>query len=178
MGGVHWQGGAQRSGAKDVLERQLQGNVDIVHRDWQTEIDKAGDAVAGIFDATRDNTRKVREIRLDVDRDAVQRDPALQADPDCGDLVLVGRASFRPRHPDADTILAPFAADIEGGEGANRELLKAGHIGADVRTAALEVEHQIDHPLPGTVIGELPTPARGEHRKACIDQVTGFCTGS
>ena len=66
------------------------------------EIDEAGDAVLG--DATRHNAVEVGEIGFDVEADAVQADPALQADADGGDFVFTALAFVRAAYPDADAI--------------------------------------------------------------------------
>ena len=69
--------------------------------------------------AARHDTGEVREVRIDVERDAVKAHPAPQADADRSDLVLRGRAVrelrlFRPDDPDADAVLAALAFDVEG----------------------------------------------------------------
>ena len=56
------------SSSEDVLEGLLQRHVHIVHGHRQAQIDEAGDAVARVFDAARDDAGEVRQIRFDVDR--------------------------------------------------------------------------------------------------------------
>ena len=57
-------------------------------------------------------------------------------------VALVG-----PAHPDADAVLAPLAAHVEGGERADQPFLQRRHIAPHVRPAALEVEHHIGDAL-------------------------------
>ena len=72
---------------------------------------------------------KCDKLGLDVERDAVQRHPARDADADGGDLVLVAAALVRPPHPDADAVLAPLAADVEGRQRPDQPFLERGDIG-------------------------------------------------
>ena len=51
---------------------------------------------------------------------------------------------------------------VEGGQRADDPFLQRRHIAPHVRPAAVEVEHQVGHPLAGPVIGELPAAA-GRH---------------
>src|SRR4029078_13200315 len=83
---------------------------------------------------------KMRQLRLDIDRDAVERHPTPQAHADRSDLVLKACALVGPLDPDPDTILAPFAAHVEGGEGADDPFLQTGDIGAHVRPSPLQIE--------------------------------------
>src|SRR6185295_18520835 len=101
----------------------------------------------------------MRQVRIDVERDAVQADPASQPDADRGDLVLMARAAFGPRDPHADTFLAPLPAHIEVRERADEPFLKRRNVAAYIRRAALEVQHEVDHALARAVIGELAAAA-------------------
>ena len=118
---------------------------------------------------------KWRQVGLDIDGDAVERHPAPQPHADGGDLVLETLALVRPSHPDADAILAPLAAHVEGCERPDDPFLQTRHIGPHVRPPALQVEHHIGHPLAGAVIGDLPAAPGGKHRKAGIEQVGRPC---
>ena len=120
----------------------------------------------------------MRQVGLDIDRDAVERHPAPQPHADGGDLVLTVRALVRPAHPDADPVLAPFAAHVEGRQCPDDPLLEAGHIGAHVGPPPLQVEHHIGHPLAGAVIGELAATPGGKDRKAGVQQVGGLAAGA
>ena len=69
-----------------LLESGLQRGIDLRHRNRNAEVDKAGDAVAG--HPARNDPGIVLEIRIDVQADAVEGDPAADADADRRDLVL------------------------------------------------------------------------------------------
>src|SRR5207253_10631771 len=101
-------------------------------------IDQAGDAVARVGDTAGHDRRKMLELRFDVDRDAVQRHPAPQPHPDRRDLVFAAKSLVRPPDPDADTVLPPLAADVEGGERPDDPFLETGHIDAYIRPPPLE----------------------------------------
>src|ERR1700704_6668769 len=98
----------------------------------------------------------MREVAVDVERKPVQCDPALHPYADGGDLVLAALALVRAAHPHADAVLAPLSCDVEGGEGADHPLLERGDIAAPIPAAPLEVEHRVDDPLAGAMVGELP----------------------
>src|ERR1700730_4280052 len=93
----------------------------------------------------------------------MERHPALQPHADGGDLVFKTRTLVGPFHPDPDAILAPLAAHVESGKGADDPFLQARYIGPHVRPPPLQVEHRIGHPLAGAVIGELSASGRTEH---------------
>ena len=63
-------------------------DVDIRHGHGMAEIDQARDTIARVDDATGHDRGKMRQLRLDVDRDAVERHPAPQPHADRGDLVV------------------------------------------------------------------------------------------
>ena len=120
----------------------------------------------------------MRELRLDVERDTMERDPALQPDADRGNLVLTSATFVGPAHPDPDAILAPLAADIEGQERADHPFFQRRDVAAHVGAALAQVEHQIGDPLARTVVGELAAAAGVMHRKARLDQVGGLRAGA
>ena len=105
------------SGSRRRPEQRLElaphRHVDLGHADRQAEIGEARHAVALLRHAARHDAGKMRQVRLDVQRDAVQRHPLAHADADGGDLVLVAVALVGPPHPDADAVVAPLAAHIE-----------------------------------------------------------------
>ena len=120
----------------------------------------------------------MREIAVDVERHAVERNPALDPDADRRDLVLASDAFVRPLHPDADSILAPLAGYAERRERADDPFFERGDEPAHIRAAALEVEHDIDHPLAGAVIGELAAAPGRMDGKARLDQLLGLGAGA
>src|SRR5262249_15209404 len=113
----------------------------------------------------------MRKLGMDVERDAVQADPALHADADRGDLVLAAARPVVAANPDADAVVAALALDVEGGERADDPFFERDDEAAHVAAAALEVEHQVDDALARPVIGELPAAADPMHREARLDQL-------
>ena len=73
--------------------------------------------------------------------------------------------------PDADAVLARFADDAERAERVDQPAFQRGDIGAHVWAAALEVEHDIGHPLPRPMVGILPAPSGPMDGKARVQQV-------
>src|SRR5262245_20692106 len=142
------------------------------------EIDEAGDAKARIGHAAGDDRCKMLQLRLDIDGDAMEGDPALQADTDGGDLVLVAGALVRPPDPDPDAILAPLAADVEGDQRPDDPFLETCDIGADIGSPALQVEHHIGDPLARPMIGDLTSAPGGEQGEARVEQVARLAAGS
>ena len=85
--------------------------------------------------------RIVRQIGLDVDREAVERHPVADAHADGGDLVLARSAVGQSRlvgtdHPDTDPAGAPLGRDAEAGEGADGPFLEVGHEAPHILAAA------------------------------------------
>ena len=122
---------------------------------------------------------KVREVRLDVQADAVEGHPAPDPDADGGDLVLRGLALVGPAHPHPDPVLPALAADVEGIEGGDEPGLQGRHVAAQVRRAAVQVQHHVGHALAGAVIGVLPSPPRPMDRETVgLDEVRLLGRGS
>src|SRR3981081_779926 len=119
-------------GPEHLLERLPERDIEIRHGQGTAEINQTGDAVARIRDAAGDDRVEMPEVRLDVDGDAVERDPAPQPYADGGDLVFEAWALVRPADPDADAILAPLAAHVEGGQRPDDPFLETSHIGPHV----------------------------------------------
>jgi len=88
-------------------------------------------------------------------------------------------AAIFPLNPDADAALAALAVHREGGQGADDPFLQVGHKAAHVRAAALEVQHDVDHPLAGAVVGELAAaPAPVDREAVGLQQVPGRGRGA
>src|SRR5579871_4637518 len=104
-------------------------------------------------DAAGDDAGVVRQVGLDVDRNAVERNPVADAHADRRDLVL---PAILAHHPDADPAVAALAAYVEAGEGADYPALEVGHVASHVLPALAQVEHGVGHALAGPVIGVLP----------------------
>src|SRR5438309_9727751 len=96
------------------------------------EVSQAGDAKARVGNPAGDDAGKVAQLRIDVERNAMQAHPALEADTDGGDLVFVTDAALRPRDPDADAILAPLGAHIERRQRSNQPLLQCRNEAAHI----------------------------------------------
>src|SRR5207302_9635998 len=94
-------------GLKYLIEGLGQGDVEVGHGHRQAQIDQRGDAV--LVDAAGHDACVVAEVRLDIDRDAVERHPVADADADGGDLVLAPR----PGHPDADPARPALGGHVE-----------------------------------------------------------------
>ena len=120
----------------------------------------------------------MRQIRIHIQRHAVQRHPLLHANANGGDLVLVPAALFVPAHPNANAILAPFGAHVEGGEGTYDPFLERGDETADIRTAPPEIEHHVSDPLARPMIRQLAPAPAGMDRKTRLDCVGRICTGA
>ena len=82
------------------------------------------------------------------------------------------------RDPNADPVVAPLARDIECGERADDPFLQRGDKAADVRAAALEIEHDVGDPLAGAVIGQLPAAPAFVDRKPRVEQVSRLGAGA
>src|SRR5260221_329272 len=93
--------------------------ANVLHKD-----PKVTAVVVEAVDPARHDAREVREIAVDVERNAVERDPALDADADGSDLVLTARTLVGPPHPDPDAILASLARDAKGCERSDEPFLQ------------------------------------------------------
>ena len=104
------------------------------------------DAGYAIFrDAAGHDAAKVRQIRVEIDREAVERDPATDPDPDRSDLGLVGSLA----DPDPDSAGCAVGGNPEITERGDHPTFDRADEAADIAPAPVEVEHQIDHPLAG-----------------------------
>src|SRR5690606_17779469 len=89
-----------------------------------------------------------------------------------------GRA-LGPHDPDADALVAPLAADVEGGKRVDDEVLERGDEGAHVLAPPLEVEHEVGHTLAGAVIGVFAAAAGLVDGEALVlDQVLAARAGA
>ena len=121
-------------------------------------------------DTAGHDAREMFQIRFDIDRYAMEADPAAQPDADGGDLVL-GRRSvgqggrLRPRDPNADTVLTALALDIHAVQRIDHPGFQCRDEGPHIAAAALEIEHDIGDPLSRPVIGVFAATARPVNRK-------------
>lgn len=72
--------------SKNLLKTSAERDVHIMQRYRQTEVGQARDAV--ISYAAWDDPLELRKIGIDVERYAVARYPAADAQPDGGDFIL------------------------------------------------------------------------------------------
>src|SRR5689334_18865838 len=70
------------------LEFAAQHHVDLRHCHRHAEIDQARHAIALAGNSARHDAGKVHKLGLDIERNAMERDPAFHSDADGGDLVL------------------------------------------------------------------------------------------
>src|SRR5207253_9945524 len=99
--------------SEPLLAFAPQHRVNFADGHFDAQICEAGHAVTRLGNAAWHNSSIMGEIAVDVERDPVQRHPALDPDADGRDLVLVLGAFVLPLHPHADAIFAPLAADVE-----------------------------------------------------------------
>ena len=85
---------------KIALKVRLQRHVEVLHRHRQPQVHKARHPM--LADAAGHDAVEMREIRIDIDRDAVERNPVPHADADGRDLVFAFPAApTRPPGPRA-----------------------------------------------------------------------------
>ena len=99
--------------AKNLDKSTLQRIIRVIHRDRQAEIDETCNTIALLADSAGHDAVEMREVWLNIQRNAVEGYPFAQADADCRDLVLEACALVRPLHPDPDTRGIGEAHDIE-----------------------------------------------------------------
>jgi len=113
----------------------------------------------------------MRQIRRQVHRKPVHRDPAADADTDGSDLRLIAIGAVGP---DAHT---PFGAprfDTEVGQRIDDPAFDGMNKSAHIARTFAKIEHEVADPLPGAVVG-VPSAAPGlDHLETGIEQ---FCGG-
>ena len=103
-----------------------------------------------------------------------------------GQRVAYVMLDLKRRRPDVrayvasleELILRTLAADVEGSERPQNQLLQARDIGPDIGPAALQVEHDIGHALAWPMVGELAATPGGKGRESGIEQVGGLARGA
>src|SRR5262249_47254334 len=108
----------------------------------------------------------------------MQRHPLSHANTNSGDLVLATFAFFRPADPNANAVLAPFGAHVEGGKRVYDPIFEGCDEAADIGAAPLEIKHQVNNPLAGAVIGQLASAAALVDRKTRLDHVRRVRAGA
>ena len=109
---------------------------------------------------------KAREIGSDVQREAVEADPAAHPDADGTDLCL---AAVTEVDPDADVARAEPGLDADRRQRGDQPGFQPLDEDTDIGSAASEVEHHVANPLPRPVIGDAAAaagPVDGEARRS------------
>ena len=86
-----------------------------------------------------------------------------------GEAGLSGRATHTPTRLSR---VSPH--DVESLQRLDQPMFERGDVGSHVGPAALEVEHDVTDPLPGSVVGELAAASGAMDRKTGFDEVALF----
>jgi hypothetical protein len=95
---------------------------------------------------------KMVELGVDVECEAVTRDPSRDAHPNGRDLLVA--------HPDAGQPFDAAGIDTVIGGRANEDRFEIAHVTVNVATVGVQVDDRIADNLPGPVIGDI-APATG-----------------
>ena len=115
-----------------------------------------------VGDSARDDESKTREVRIDVQREAVARNPSRDPHADCGELVLPSGRS----DPDPCETSDPSRGDAEFPDSANQHLFEIAHVPVDVAPVGLQIDDRIADELTGTVKGHVAAASRFEQLDA------------
>src|SRR5262249_9374483 len=130
---------------------------DVLHGDWSAQ--ETGDRRDPLVaDAAGDDVAEHAEIRIDVEREAVPRTAAGDADADGRHLLLA--------HPHAGQALAPAGFDAEVGEDVDEHALDLTDIPDDVAQTRAPLRQRDDgvaDELAGPVVRDI-APAIGPHQ--------------
>jgi hypothetical protein len=108
-----------------------------------------------IPNSTRNDQSKVVKVGGDVERKAVHRHPAGDADAQCRQLLALD--------PDTNVgvlLIVPPGFDAEMGNGSNEHFLKIPHVAANIATVRGEVKNRIADQLSRTVIRDVSSASR------------------
>src|SRR5215831_5635656 len=94
----------------------------------------------------------MRQVRIDIETDAMERDPMAEPDSDRCDLVLTPVFS---RNPDSDPSGAPLALGSEVRKRADQPLLEIVDVSPRIRLSLLQVQHHVTDALARPMIGVL-----------------------
>ena len=122
----------------------------------------------------KNDAGEVVQVRIDVHRKAVQRDPAPHAHADRPDLRFPrGRVN-----PDTDAPVDRARSDAELRQRADHPLFECVDVAPHVAPAFVQVELDIADPLTGAVIGVAPAAPGLVDGKARIDQLGRIGAGA
>jgi hypothetical protein len=112
-----------------------------------------------VLNSTRDDGGKPVQVRIDVQREAVGRDPTGRNPHTDGCDLPLG-------NPDPREALLPPGGDVEPLQGADQGLFEVPEILVQVFPVRAEIENRIPNELAGAVVGNVSSPADVEHLDA------------
>jgi hypothetical protein len=150
--------------AKDGFKRLLQRRVDSMHAHAAAEISQTRHAQVRHSDPTRNDPRKMRQIGINVQRNAVKADPAADPNADRGNFVFGNDSPRTLRfvgspHPNAHPLVTPLAAHVEPMQGGDEPLFQGSNEGVQIRSPPSQIQHDIGDALTRSMIGELAAAA-------------------
>ena len=118
-----------------------------------------------LADAAGHNPLIVAEIRADVQRYAVEADPAPEPDADGGYFVFLSgeTAMTAPVDPDPDATVPAFTVYAKARQGNDHPFLQVPNELAYVAPALVQVQHDVSDPLAGAMIGKFTSATRLEN---------------
>src|SRR6185437_7164205 len=117
------------------------------HRHLFPELIEARDPKFG--DPARNDPAEMREVGGNVQRETVEGHPALHSYAERSNLGLLRAFA----DPDSDASRRPMRLDAQAGERIDHPAFERIDEAADISPALVEVEHHINDPLAGAVIG-------------------------
>src|SRR6266581_1770061 len=111
-------------------------------------------------DSAGNDPLELGEVRRDVQREPMPRDPLLHVDPDAGDLPAP------PPGPHAGVTRVPLGGYAEVGERVDQCLLQGAEIPVEIRLVAGQVDDGVADELSGPVEGNVTAALDLEHLDA------------
>ena len=110
-----------------------------------------------IGDTAGHDRAEAGQIAVHVQGQSVLTDPAPGADAD--------RRQLAPLQPHPGETVDPLTSQPQLGQQVDHHLLKRAQVDMQVSAMAPQVEHGIQHQLPGGVVGHLPAPVNPQQRQ-------------
>ena len=126
---------------------------------------------AGVGDATRHDPVEPAEVRIAVQRKAVQRHALGDPDPDRGDLAF--RAAVVGRQPDPAASLDLAGGQAEVGADLDQHPLQPADVGHHVDRVG-QLQDRIADQLAGSMPGDLAAAVDVDHRRAVARALPGL----